>query len=199
MVFIWGSRGYYDQLGYVIHRCPECGTLGPFSVEQTKKKFTVYFIPTFSYSQKQYLVCTTCQAAFEVNKEAKEELARKIMSQSELSKLIRQINEQSVLEARNGQVLDTQIENVCDDEEDADDIGGGDEEPMENSSGVEMKYCPYCKTQLSRRGKHCPECGESLSSSKQAKFKYCPNCSVLITRTGKFCSECGARFNGAAQ
>ena len=53
MVFVWGNKGYHDRLGYIIQTCPACKTQTVFAVEQVKKKFTVYFIPTFSYSQKQ--------------------------------------------------------------------------------------------------------------------------------------------------
>ena len=40
MVFIWGNKGYYDFLGYVIFECPSCKTTGIFRVEQVRKKFT---------------------------------------------------------------------------------------------------------------------------------------------------------------
>jgi len=92
--FLFGSKGYHDRLGYIIIKCPECKTRGVFSIEQERKKFTVYFVPTFQYSKKLFLVCTTCHESFEIAKELKPELARKIMSQEELSSLVRRSNSQ---------------------------------------------------------------------------------------------------------
>jgi len=88
--FLFGNKGYYDHLGYIISKCPECQTTGVISVEQERKKFTVYLVPTFQYSRKQYLICTTCYQRFEVAKELKPEIARRLLSQEELSSLIRQ-------------------------------------------------------------------------------------------------------------
>jgi len=93
--FLFGNKGYHDRLGYIIIKCPECKTRGVFSIEQERKKFTVYFVPTFQYSKKQFLVCTTCHESFEVAKELKPELARKIMSQEELSSLVRRSKSQN--------------------------------------------------------------------------------------------------------
>lgn len=95
MVFIWGYKGHADALGYVIWECPSCGTNGVFSVLQTRKKLTVYFVPTFSFSQKQFLVCTACEATFEVPKQLKTEIAENLMSQQELSFLIGKMTEET--------------------------------------------------------------------------------------------------------
>ena len=84
MVFVFGNKGYYDTLGYVINKCPECRASVPFSVEQERKKFTVFFVPTFQYSKKQYMVCSRCLEIFEVAPELKEELAARLMTRQEL-------------------------------------------------------------------------------------------------------------------
>jgi hypothetical protein len=70
-MFIWGNKGYSDHLGYVIQTCPACKQTSAFHVFQLKKKFTVYFVPTFSYSERQLLECGACHASFEVPKELK--------------------------------------------------------------------------------------------------------------------------------
>ena len=66
MVFIWGNRGESKHVGYLIDTCPQCGTAGPLSVFETRRRFTVYFIPTFSYSKKLFMACNMCQATWEV-------------------------------------------------------------------------------------------------------------------------------------
>jgi hypothetical protein len=83
-LFLFGKKDYYDHLGYVIIKCPECKIRDVFTVAQERKKFTIYFVPTFQYSKKQLLVCGTCHETFEVAKELKPELVNKIMSREQL-------------------------------------------------------------------------------------------------------------------
>ena len=84
MVLLFGNKGYHDTLGYIINKCPECHMNVPFAVEQQRQKFTVFFIPTFQLSKKQYMVCSNCLQIFEVAKELKPELAKKLMTRQEL-------------------------------------------------------------------------------------------------------------------
>ncbi|MCK5577876.1 MAG: zinc-ribbon domain-containing protein [Dehalococcoidales bacterium] len=83
-LFLFGNKDYYDRLGYITMKCPGCKTRDVFAVEQERKKLTIYFVPTFQYSKKQLLVCGTCHETFEVAKELKPELAKKIMSREKL-------------------------------------------------------------------------------------------------------------------
>lgn len=82
--FLFGNKGYYGSLGYIITKCPDCKMSVPFAVEQERKKFTVFFIPTFQYSRKQFMVCSNCRQVFEVADELKSEVATKLMSRKEL-------------------------------------------------------------------------------------------------------------------
>lgn len=75
MILVWGYKGYCDLLGYILEQCPQCRTTGLFAVKQVGKKFTVYFIPTFSYSSKQYAECSTCHSMFEIPPEQKQRVA----------------------------------------------------------------------------------------------------------------------------
>ena len=135
MVFVWGNKGYQDLLGYIIFECPSCQTTGIFSVEQIRKKFTVYFVPTFSYSQKQYITCTTCQATFEVPKELKPEVVKNLMSQEELSSLIREANKEVSESESSKENLTTK------------------------SSG---RFCPSCNNKVAKKATFCPNCGAKL-------------------------------------
>jgi len=95
--FLFGNKGYYDHLGYIVTKCPECRASGVFSVEQERKKFTVYFVPTLQYSKKQFIVCTNCHQRFEVADELRPEIARRLMSQKELSSVMPQKKLASIL------------------------------------------------------------------------------------------------------
>ena len=85
-----GTRDYVDLLGYVIERCPACDTVGVFAVLDTKRKLTVYLVPTVNFAQQQILECKTCHARFSVPPELKDGLAQRLMSQDELSDRIKQ-------------------------------------------------------------------------------------------------------------
>ena len=85
-MFIWGTKGSVQKIGYLIQECPSCES-GPFAVHQAKKKFTLYFIPTFSYSNKQYLECLSCHDSFEVPSEMKPSIERNLLTQAEFSTL----------------------------------------------------------------------------------------------------------------
>ena len=148
MVFIWGSKGYADTLGYIIQECPECKTTGVFQVIQARKKFTVYFIPTFSYGQKQILVCTTCQATFEVPKENQQEVANNLMSQEELSSLIERLGNEVVESEEQLQETPTEPPLIGDSE----------------------------KQEAAEPRRFCRGCGYEVTGRKEAGFRHCPNC-----------------------
>jgi hypothetical protein len=74
-VIIWGNKKQREGVGYVIHSCYRCGVTVHVVAEQ-KSKFTVYFIPVFTYSHKAFLFCSSCGAETELGgEEAKEALA----------------------------------------------------------------------------------------------------------------------------
>jgi hypothetical protein len=55
MIVLFGNKAYFDILGYMVTTCPGCKTTSVMTVEQQRKKLTVYFIPTFDFSRKQYM------------------------------------------------------------------------------------------------------------------------------------------------
>lgn len=134
-LFLFGNKGYYDRLGYITMKCPDCRTRGVFSVEQERKKFTIYFVPTFQYSKKQFLVCTTCHEKFEVAKELKPELAARLMSQEELSSLIRRKKSKKLATA------------------------SGKSKVVAGASGY---YCPICSGEVTENMVYCSQCGGKL-------------------------------------
>jgi len=134
MVLIWGRKGYTDELGYFIMKCPSCGQTNPFSVFQVRKKFTLYFIPTFSYSSKQYLVCNACKANFEVPKDKKEMVKSKIMTQEQLSALVARSTEENRISTTSEKTLIDQGTKKC--------------PYCAEEIKVDAIFCRYCKHDL---------------------------------------------------
>jgi len=86
MVLIWGRKGYQQHLGLIVTECPRCMEHRPFNVYQYGKKFTLYFIPTFSYDKKQVAICGVCSFAFEIPKDMKNELQSILMTEEEFTR-----------------------------------------------------------------------------------------------------------------
>lgn len=134
MVILFGNKNYYDSLGYIIMKCPGCKTRGVFSVEQERKKFTVYFVPTFQYQSRQIITCKTCNQSFEVDKELKPKIAKNLISQKELNSL-----------RRRGKLKEL--------------TGSG---KKRRSKKVAKIYCPSCENEVKKGMVYCPQCGVKL-------------------------------------
>lgn len=65
-LIIWGSRTKRQGRGFVIKACPSCRGDQVHFVAESKTKFTLYFVPTFTTSTKALLVCTQCEREEEV-------------------------------------------------------------------------------------------------------------------------------------
>ncbi len=92
-------------------------------------------MPTFQYSKKQFLVCTTCHERFEVAKELKPELAARLMSQEELSSLIRRRKSKKSATAN--------YKNKA-------------------AAGASGYCCPSCSGEVTEKMVYCPQCGRKL-------------------------------------
>lgn len=66
-MLIWGTRTKREGVGFVVTGCSHCGGERVHFVAQSKTKFTLYFVPTFTTSTKALLICTDCERQVEVD------------------------------------------------------------------------------------------------------------------------------------
>lgn len=73
MFFVgWGKKA--REIAYAgIEKCPNCRNWTHFALFETKRKIALNFVPVASWDKKTYLVCGTCEAAWELDPRAAQE------------------------------------------------------------------------------------------------------------------------------
>ncbi|MDQ3542048.1 MAG: J domain-containing protein [Chloroflexota bacterium] len=86
MVFpIIGARDYIDQRGFFIHDCPSCRRSTVFAAYDTRRKLTLYFIPTMNVRSQLVMECMTCHEKWGVPADQVANLKPTLMTQEQLS------------------------------------------------------------------------------------------------------------------
>lgn len=86
MVFpIIGSRDYIDQRGFFINTCPACKRQSVFAVYDTKRKLTLYFVPTMNVRAQMVMECMTCHGKWGIPEKDQPFVEKRLMSQLELA------------------------------------------------------------------------------------------------------------------
>ena len=81
MVFpIIGARDYIDQRGFIINECPTCGKPTVFSVYDTRRKLTLYFVPTLNVRSQMVMECMTCHGKWGIGDRQVESVEGRLMS-----------------------------------------------------------------------------------------------------------------------
>jgi hypothetical protein len=82
---IIGARDYIDQRGFIINECPTCRTSSVFAVYDTKRKLTLYFVPTLNVRAQMVMECMTCHGKWGIGNDQMAFVESNLMSQAELS------------------------------------------------------------------------------------------------------------------
>ena len=73
IIFGWGKKG--KQVGYIgIDKCPNCRNYTHLFLYEYANNINIYFVPVAKFNKKLYLVCSTCDAAWELTEELKKEM-----------------------------------------------------------------------------------------------------------------------------
>lgn len=85
MIPIIGARDYIEPQGFIFHTCPQCKQERVFSVYETKRKLTLYFIPTMNVRNQAVMECTHCHGRWGIPNEDKDLVMRNLMSQDQIT------------------------------------------------------------------------------------------------------------------
>lgn len=86
MVFpLIGAKDYIEQRGFYVHECPACRAPSLFAVYETKRKMTLYFVPTVPVRGQHVMECMTCHGRWGVPKEQVESLLASLMTKDEVA------------------------------------------------------------------------------------------------------------------
>jgi DnaJ-domain-containing protein 1 len=80
-----GARDYIEQRGFFINDCPACKTPAVFAVYETRRKMTLYFVPTVPVRSQLVMECMTCHGKWGIPKDSAEAVLGGLMTQEELA------------------------------------------------------------------------------------------------------------------
>lgn len=92
MLPIIGARDYIEPQGFIIHDCPQCRVERVFSVYETKRKLTLYFVPTMNVRKQAVMECTHCHGRWGISDSDKEAVYQSLMTQDQITQ--RQMRQQ---------------------------------------------------------------------------------------------------------
>ena len=89
MIFL-GAKDYIDQRGFLIHECPACHEQRTFAVYNTRRKLTLYLIPTVGVRSQYVMECMTCHGKWGISDAQWSDVEPALMTQEQLASWIRQ-------------------------------------------------------------------------------------------------------------
>lgn len=90
MIFpIIGAKDYIDQRGFLVHDCPTCHERHTFAVYNTRRKLTLYLIPTVGVRSQHVMECMTCHGKWGISDEQWDDVESQLMTQEQLAAWIR--------------------------------------------------------------------------------------------------------------
>ena len=79
-----GAKDYFEPRGFLLLTCQKCKIPGPFAVFDSKRKVTLYSIPTVSVREQMVLECRSCTQRFAVPPEMRQGFLDRVLTEQEL-------------------------------------------------------------------------------------------------------------------
>lgn len=84
-----GAKDYLEPRGFILLTCQKCRSSGPFAVFDSKRKVTLYSIPTVSVRDQTVLECRACTQRFSVPPDMRQTILDQVMTEQEMVARIR--------------------------------------------------------------------------------------------------------------
>jgi hypothetical protein len=85
---IIGAKDYIDQRGFMIHACPTCHRDRTFAVYSTRRKLTLYLIPTVGVRSQYVMECMACHGRWGIPDAQWEDVEALLMTQEQLARWV---------------------------------------------------------------------------------------------------------------
>jgi hypothetical protein len=84
-----GAKDFLEPKGFLLLTCQKCKSSGPFAVFDSKRKVTLYSIPTISVREQMVLECRSCTQRFAVPPEMRKAFLDQVLTEPELLSRLR--------------------------------------------------------------------------------------------------------------
>ena len=91
-----GAKDFLEPRGFLLLTCQKCKSSGPFAVFDSKRKVTLYSIPTISVREQMVLECRSCTQRFAVPPEMRQAFLDQVLTEPELLARLRNANLTSI-------------------------------------------------------------------------------------------------------
>ncbi len=78
------AKDYLEPRGFILLKCQKCHFSGPFAVYDSKRKVTLYSIPTLSFRDQLVLECRSCTQRFAVPPDMRQAIVDQVLSEEEM-------------------------------------------------------------------------------------------------------------------
>jgi DnaJ domain len=79
-----GAKDFLEPKGFVLLTCQKCQTSGPFMVFDSKRKVTLYSVPTISVRDQLVVECRACTQRFAVPAEMRQNFLDQLLTEPQL-------------------------------------------------------------------------------------------------------------------
>lgn len=78
------AKDYLEPRGFILLKCQKCHFSGPFAVYDSKRKVTLYSIPTVSFRDQTVLECRSCTQRFAVPPDMRQAILGQVLTEEEM-------------------------------------------------------------------------------------------------------------------
>jgi hypothetical protein len=79
-----GAKDYLEPRGFLLLTCQRCNYSGPFAVFESKRKVTLYSVPTISVREQLVIECRSCTQRFAVPEDRRETFLAQVLTEQEM-------------------------------------------------------------------------------------------------------------------